>query len=140
MAAEALLLLVPATLLVAFLVLVSYPAYPLRPLRAPQLAFDLAFALIVIGIAGAWGVTARYLRAGRAAGARLHPAWLAAVVAAALAGLAGAAIAVFHALDPADPGVAVGFSLLAPGALLVPLGGQLLAERLNKSLSGAPLP
>lgn len=130
-AAQALLLLLPASALAAFILILSYPSYPPRYVSPAQLAFDLGLILTIGGLAAAWRLAWRYWRAGRPGLQRTHGGWLALLALAALIGLAGAATTLVHLLDPVDPGVSVGFALLAPGALLAPLAVQLGIERLR---------
>lgn len=131
MLAQALFLLLPATLAIAFIVFISYPAYPPSCLSAAQLAFDLGMLLMLAGIAAAWRLAVLHLMGGGIG--NTHRAWLAAVALGALVGTAGAATAVVHLLDPQDPGVWVGYALLAPGVLLVPPALQLAMLYLRRA-------
>ena len=127
-AAGVLLLLLPLTLATALLVFVSYPAYPLAEYRLLQFAFDLGMLLQLPGIGSAWGLAVMYLRTGPN-GLRRARLSLALFSAAAMVGLVGAAIALWHFLNPESAPVYVGFALFAPAAFLVPMWIYLLWER-----------
>ena len=128
-ALQLLLLLAPATLAVSFLLLAGLPALPQRSLSAPQLAFDAGVAALVAGTLAGWRLAVRYLSGGRSGLRRLSRAWLLLLLLGALVGLAGALIAIPQLLAPGAPDVAVGFALLAPGALLALLAAHLLQQK-----------
>jgi hypothetical protein len=135
-AAQALLLLLPVTLLFVFIVFSDYPAYPQRHFSAPQAAFDLGLLLAMAGVAAAWRLVVPYLRRGRAGLREVHAAWLVLLVLGSLPGVAGAVVAGARFLDSAEPGVTVGFTLLAPAVVLLPLAVQLGREKLRTSTAG----
>jgi hypothetical protein len=128
LAAEALVLLVPLTLIAALLTALSYPAYPI-PLHPLQLGFDLAMLFKLAAIVAAWRLTVLYLRRGREGVKSAHAAWPWLLAVGAAIGLAGAAISVEHMMNPTQARSYVGFALLAPAAALVPVYVHLLRER-----------
>ncbi|MFC3606974.1 hypothetical protein [Stutzerimonas tarimensis] len=119
-AAEAVLLLLPLTLLTVAILVLSYPAYPI-PLRTLQVIFDLAMLAQVVAIIAGWRLMLGYLRHGPAGLARTHRGWLGVLAIGAAIGLVGGAIAIWHAFNPANAPDLVGYALLAPAALLIPL-------------------
>jgi hypothetical protein len=96
LAGQALILLLPATLLVGFLIFISYAAYPLQHASPWQAAFDVAMLIVLAAVAAAWRLVVVRLRAGRASLGRVHSAWFITAVLGALVGLLGAVVAVEH--------------------------------------------
>lgn len=129
LAAEALLLLLPLTLIAALLVLLSYPAYPLPDPRPIQLVFDLAMLFQLLALVAGWRMVILYLRSGRHGLRGARTLWIILLVLGAVIGLAGAFVAVEHVLNSGTARDSVGFALLAPGAVLSVLAGHLLWER-----------
>ena len=123
MAAQAVLLLLPATVAIALIVFLGYPAYPQRHFSWPQALFDFMLLLSIVGLFAAWRLVVLYLRAASMRGHRVALAFLAL---GALSGAVGAVSALVHWLAPGAPGVTVGFALLTPAAALVPLAAQLI--------------
>jgi ABC-type transport system involved in multi-copper enzyme maturation permease subunit len=116
------LLLLPLTLLTALIVVLSYPAYPIADPGVLQIVFDVAMVLQILAILSAWRLSAGYFRGGASGLARAHGAWLVLLAVGAAIGLAGAGFAVEHALDPRTAEDHVGFALLSPAVVLVPIG------------------
>lgn len=125
--AEAVLLLVPLTLLAVFFVLVSYPAYPPPNFPPIQIAFDLGVVLILAALIAAWRLVVLHLRAGPGA-LKARPLWLMLVIVGALIGLASLLVIVERVLNSGAPGEYVGFALLAPAAVLGVLAIHLTLE------------
>jgi hypothetical protein len=121
LAGVVLLFLLPLTAWTVLIVALSYPAYPIPDPGALQIVFDIAMLLQIVGIAAAWRLAARYFRAGREGLARLSRAWLLLLGVGALVGGIGAGFAAEHALDPRSAEDYVGFALLCPAVLLVPI-------------------
>ncbi len=120
-AAALLFLLLPATLAMALIAALSYPAYPLPSPSPLNLLFDVLLWITIAGLVAAWRAALRYLRGGRAALARIGPPSRMFIAAGAGIGLIGAAIGLEHALGgPARD--TVGFALLAPGVVLLAFG------------------
>jgi hypothetical protein len=134
-AAQTIVLLVPATLLIAFLVFVSYPTLP-----APtpwQAAFDVAVVAVVLGLVCTWRLTALRLRHGRYALPLAQPAWYIGAALGGLVGIFAAAVAVEHLLNPDTATELVGFAMLAPAAAFATLVAQ-LAWECKKAVPGRP--
>lgn len=129
LAAGALMLLLPLTLVTALLAALSYPAYPIPDPGALQILFDAGMALQAGALAAAWYLTILYLRRGRRGVGAAHPAWTRLIGAGAVIGLVGAGIAAEHMMTPRTAGDHVGFALLSPAALLVPVWLFMRRER-----------
>lgn len=119
--AEIGLLLFPLTAFTTMFVIVSYCAYPLPRYRPIQIAFDAGVLLQVAGICAAWRLIVRYVRRGRSGLRDVHGSWFILLGTAAGLGAAGALVAAKHKLTPHGATELVGFALLAPSALLVPV-------------------
>lgn len=126
--AEAVLLLVPLTLLTLFFVLVSYSAYPPPDFRPIQVAFDLAVVLTIAALVATWRLVSMRLRAGPGALRTARSVWFVLMAAGALIGLASLLVILERVLNPGAPGDYVGFALLAPAAVLGLLAIHLILE------------
>jgi membrane-associated phospholipid phosphatase len=125
---ETLALLAPLTLVMLLMLTLQYAAYPI-PHHPLQLAFDLGLLIEVVAIVGAWRIVAIYLHAGRDALRNTSLVWLRLVATGAFIGLLGTAIALEHAANPESARTYVGFALLSPGFLLIPMYLHLRYER-----------
>lgn len=119
-AAETVLLLLPLTVVLAAIAVLSYPAYPI-PLRPLQVIFDVGMLFKLAGIVAGWRLALGYLRHGRNSLAKAHWLWVALLGVGSALGLVGGAIAIWHAFNPANAPDVVGYALFAPSVLLVPL-------------------
>lgn len=128
----AVVLLLPLTGIVALLVVVSYPAYPI-PLTPLQVVFDLGMLILVAATVSAWRLTVLHLRAGRAGLQSAHTAWFSLVGLSAIMGVVTAVITIVHMLAPEHAPDIVGFALLSPAVLLVPVWVLLRMERRAKA-------
>lgn len=117
---EALLLLLPLTLLTAAITVLSYPAYPI-PLRPLQVIFDLLMLFKLAAIVASWRLIVRYLTQGRRGLRKLSPTWLVLLAIGALLGFLSGLLALWHMLNPETAPDIVGFILLSPAAVLVPI-------------------
>jgi hypothetical protein len=116
-----LLFLLPLTVVTALIVALSYPAYPIPDPGALQIVFDIAMLLQIGGIVAGWWLSVRFFRSGRAGLARAGRGRLLLLGVGALVGIIGAGFALEHALDPRTAEDYVGFALLCPAVLLVPI-------------------
>jgi hypothetical protein len=123
LAAAVLLLLLPLTLVTALMVMVSYPAYPIPDPGVLQVIFDAAMVFKVLAIVAGWRLVIGYFRGDRRDSweRTASPVWLVLLGVGALIGLVGAGFAVEHAMNPRTAADHVGFALLSPAVLLVPL-------------------
>lgn len=126
--AEALILLLPLTLFTALMVAVSYPAYPM-PMKPLQIVFDLGMVLKIAAVVAAWRLVTAHLSRGRTGVATVHPAWSVLLGLGALLGLVAGVIALWHALNPENAPVIIGYILLSPAAALLPVLLHLRHER-----------
>jgi hypothetical protein len=134
-AAQMTVLLVPATLVIVFLVFASYPTLPTP--TPWQAAFDVALIAVVLGLACTWRLTILRLRRGRYALPLAQPAWYIGAALGGLVGIFAAGVALEHLLNPDSATELVGFAMLAPAAAFATLVVQLAWER-KKAVPGRP--
>jgi hypothetical protein len=125
----AIALLLPLTLVTGLMVMLSYPAYPIPDPGGLQIVFDAAMLMKIVAILAGWRLAASYLAGGRRRLAGAHGVWLVLLGLGAVIGLVGAGFAIQHLLTPRTAGDHVGFALLAPGVLLVPIWVFLWRQR-----------
>lgn len=119
-ALEMVVLLLPLTALCALMTIMFYAAYPI-PFHPLQLMFDLAMLLVLVALLAAWRLAFAGMRGGPDAVRRMHPAWAHLPGLGVLLGLVGAAIGLWHGLNPQRAPEVVGFILLAPALALLPV-------------------
>lgn len=130
LALEVLLLLLPLTSVTALSLLLIYPAYPPMPNTRPlTMIFDAAMLLEVIGIVVAWRLAWLYLSAGSGRLSNTRSTWFALVIVAGAVGIIGLAVLLGHIVNFETPRPTVGFALLSPAAVLMPIGLHLLRGR-----------
>jgi hypothetical protein len=125
----AVLFLLPLTVVTGLMVMLSYPAYPIPDPGVLQIVFDGAMLMKIVAILAGWWLAASYLAGGPRRLAGAHGAWLVLLGLGAVIGLVGAGFAIQHLLTPRTAGDHVGFALLAPGVLLVPIWVFLWRQR-----------
>ncbi|MFU8817535.1 MAG: hypothetical protein ACNA7W_19490 [Pseudomonadales bacterium] len=116
-----LLLLLPLTLITALMLIVSYPAYAIPDPGALQIVFDVAMMFMVAAVIAGWRLSVGFLRRGRDGVGRAHGLWMLLLGIGALIGVVGAGFAIEHAINPRTAADHVGFALLSPAVLLLPV-------------------
>jgi hypothetical protein len=115
MAVEVVLFLLPATVLLGLIAGLHYVSYPVPEWQAIQLLFDVGMLLTLGGIVAAWRLV---LSSSSEDSTRF---WRGLLNVAALIGLVCTGIAVEQFGGGGYPQTRIGFTLLAPAILLVPI-------------------